>query len=455
MEPTEANKDIEMKPTEPLKPLQNQPTVPPAFSPPAVPSVPSVPTEQLQTKQANDAPGQSAATAVTPTPEPVQKPHVPRPLPQPRHIQIAKQDAAAQSNGTLNTAKPPNEEKAEPRQERQEMREETPEEEVDYDDDNDDNDDNDDDDDDDDDAEKLEEEAKDEKDEKDEPVEVSEGETKGGTSRQAQTEVEMEAASTMPEETQQVQVSEKHKKSRRRHHKNNDGHEKERRRRRRKHKDHKADPDQNGPETGPASKDSPRPDPTVANGAERGSRKGSRRRRRHATDAQNQGHGYHTEPGAGIEPPSKGRRRRSSGASPGADVPANDELPRATPWNSDREGRRRAPPGATAKALPRPFQRDVRDRDSSRGVCDLMGAAQDAIKTVEWNRLVLAQEQAMERDKSDGPRQKLRRPASASPLKRKIPLSRRTEGRDVRLVSREPARRHRSRSRHHSRGRRR
>ena len=149
-----------------------------------------MPTEQLQTKQANDAPGQSAATAVTPTPEPVQKPHVPRPLPQPRHIQIAKQDAAAQSNGTLNTAKPPNEEKAEPRQE---MREETPEEEVDYDDDNDDNDD---DDDDDDDAEKLEEEeAKDEKDEKDEPVEVSEGETKGGTSRQAaQTEVEMEAS---------------------------------------------------------------------------------------------------------------------------------------------------------------------------------------------------------------------------------------------------------------------
>ena len=198
MEPIEA-KDIEMKPTQPTP--QNIPSVPSAVSPPVVPSVPSVSvrTEHPETKE-TDVQHQGSAA---PAPEPVQKPHVPRPLPQPRHL--VKQDTAAPSqNGTPNlAAKLPDQidqkkdEKAEPaepkeerqqKQEREERQEErVDEEEVDYDDSNDTNDENDDEDDQ---PEKLEEEedegkAKDEKDEKDEKVDVSEGETKGSrTSKQ-------------------------------------------------------------------------------------------------------------------------------------------------------------------------------------------------------------------------------------------------------------------------------
>eukprot|EP00913_Durusdinium_trenchii_P033712 g31560.t1 len=131
-----------------------------------------------------------------------------------------------------------------------------------------------------------------------------------------------------------------------------------------------------------------------------------------------------------------------------------EDHPRSTWKTADQGGRsRRIPPGATAKALPRPGQRDWRERDS-HGVCDLMGAAQDAINTVEWNRLALEQEQAMKSDKNDGPRPRRASAKSASPLKRKIPLQRRNDpGRDLRLVSRERelSRRHgKSRSRRQS-----
>ncbi|CAJ1405645.1 unnamed protein product [Effrenium voratum] len=78
-----------------------------------------------------------------------------------------------------------------------------------------------------------------------------------------------------------------------------------------------------------------------------------------------------------------------------------------------------------------PAHRDVRDlRESARGACDLKGAAQDAINTVEWQHLMMAQEQAManEKDPLDSPRRPspLKRKRNLSPLKRREP--RREEG---------------------------
>ena len=414
MEPTGPSKDAP-------KPDQSEASLP---SVPIATILPSVPVPPQAVPQ---------STALDPEPlEPVRK--GPRPLPQPKHP-ISKE---AGRNGTFEKAMPPTvveiadkEEKKE-RTEVMEEREERQEEEVDYDDDNDDNED------DNDGPDKAESEA-------DEKVD-SEPEIKDSPSASQQVIDELKTKDKMEEkyglgDEPQVKVSEKSKKSKRRH-KSNDGHEKGRHRRRRKHKE---DPAQKGADG--TANDEPRPDPNVANGADRG-----RRRRRHAPEV-GQGHVYHMEPG--VEPQGGRRRLVPPGPSPGEEVPVQEELSRAPAWNSDRGGRRRAPPGATAKALPKPLQRDVRDRDSSRGVCDLLGA-QDAL-----SRLVGVQEQFMERDKNDVSSKLSRRPTSASPLKRKIPPSRPVQDaprRDVRLVSREPSRRHRSRSRperHHSRGHRR
>eukprot|EP00435_Cladocopium_sp_Y103_P043139 s1700_g12.t1 len=99
METTEASKDTEVKPAP-----QTVPIVPSAFSPPAAPSVPDAAVKRkLPEMKEADAEHQGSASDVVPVSEPVQKPHVPRPLPQPRHV--VKQEAAAQSqNGTPSLA---------------------------------------------------------------------------------------------------------------------------------------------------------------------------------------------------------------------------------------------------------------------------------------------------------------------------------------------------------------
>ena len=99
-------------PAPPLPP----PTSP--VSPPAAPSVPdaTVATRCPKTKEA-DAQHEGFAFA-DPAPEPVQKPHVPRPLPQPGHV--VKQDA--HSRTPCLAVELPDQENAELKDERQEVR---------------------------------------------------------------------------------------------------------------------------------------------------------------------------------------------------------------------------------------------------------------------------------------------------------------------------------------------
>mmetsp|Transcript_15364 Transcript_15364/g.34912 ORF Transcript_15364/g.34912 Transcript_15364/m.34912 type:complete len:884 (+) Transcript_15364:51-2702(+) len=166
---------------------------------------------------------------------------------------------------------------------------------------------------------------------------------------------------------------------------------------------------------------------------------GRRRRRRRESEAAPPGAIHdETRPDVRDEHAGTGKQRRSRLAE--AHVPdagAEDAARSEIRTNRDRGLRRRVPPGATAKALPsRLTQRDVRDRERNerdrpdrgsgdreghRGACDLIGAAQDAMASVEWQRLVMEQEEAMARQQGSGqsPRRASPRRRSLSPLPRR------------------------------------
>ncbi|CAE6920823.1 unnamed protein product [Symbiodinium sp. KB8] len=138
------------------------------------------------------------------------------------------------------------------------------------------------------------------------------------------------------------------------------------------------------------------------------------------------------------EPPEEGEK--------GEPRPRPDQWPKPE-LQRDRGAIRRIPPGATAKALPaRP--RDVRDHDRGErnrkdgghreellGAHDLLGAAKDAMETVEWQRLVMEQEEAMAQqpDSEEPPRPRRR---SLTPLaRRRVPRDGRELGREGRSWS--------------------
>eukprot|EP00439_Symbiodinium_sp_Y106_P076650 s2822_g15.t2 len=220
------------------------------------------------------------------------------------------------------------------------------------------------------------------------------------------------------------------------------------RRRRRKH--NHADADAGQAEENGISKEA-RSDVLPTNGDEGpGPGHSRRRRRRRESDAPSPGPGdyapVHEELDARAD--HGGRRRPARLPEPTQPEQGTDETrPRPDQWpkpelQRDRGARRRIPPGATAKALPaRP--RDVRDHDRGErnradgghreellGACDLLGAAQDAMETVEWQRLVMEQEEAMaqQQDSEQPPR----------PRRRSLtPLARRRAPRDGRELGRE------------------
>ncbi|CAE7527683.1 unnamed protein product [Symbiodinium natans] len=182
-----------------------------------------------------------------------------------------------------------------------------------------------------------------------------------------------------------------------------------------------------------------------------------RRRRRRESDAPSPGAGkppgdyapVHEEPDARADHGGRQRRpaRISEPTQPEQGAGTDETRPRPDQWPKpelQRGARRRIPPGATAKALPsRP--RDVRDHDRGErnpadgghreellGACDLLGAAQDAMETVEWQRLVMEQEEAMaqQQDSEQPPRPRRR---SLTPLaRRRVPRDGRELGREGR-----------------------
>eukprot|EP00439_Symbiodinium_sp_Y106_P004160 s4291_g1.t1 len=105
----------------------------------------------------------------------------------------------------------------------------------------------------------------------------------------------------------------------------------------------------------------------------------------------------------------------------------------------------------SSEALPSSRQRDARDRDRSRngnredllGACDLVGAAQDAMETVEWQRLVMEQEEAMARQQSSEKSPRPRRRSLTPLARRRVPRDGRELGREGRPWSPRSAERNR------------
>ncbi|CAE6961628.1 unnamed protein product, partial [Symbiodinium sp. KB8] len=171
-----------------------------------------------------------------------------------------------------------------------------------------------------------------------------------------------------------------------------------------------------------------------------------RRRRRRESDAPSPGPinppgdyaPVHEEPRLDARADHGGRQRHSRLDPTPPDTGREEAQARHDAWTKrdpQRGGRRRIPPGATAKALPSSRHRD-RSRNGNRedllGACDLVGAAQDAMETVEWQRLVMEQEEAMAQQQSPEKSPRPRRRSLTPLARRRVPRDGRELGREGR-----------------------